>query len=207
MEQLHPEEKVTTLILVRHGETKQTEGGMLYTDHAAELTDKGLRQAEQLGDWLKREKAEVVLSSRARRVQSTAEIVAAALQLSIKVLSNLDEASPGDWEGRTYLDIKKENPEQYHAWCNDPIHNAPPNGESVMQQYVRVVHEIKNIVNEFHGKRIIVLTHAGVIRAALVGALGMPVENFWRISAPTGSACKIDYTSNFATVHYLGLRP
>ncbi len=205
-EQLHPEEMVTTIVFVRHGDTLQTEGGKLYNDHAAPLTDKGRQQAEAIAGWIPRERPDVLLSSRADRVQSTAEILANVLRLPLEVVPTLDEASPGDWEGRTYLDIKKTEPEQYHKWCADPIHNAPPGGESIVQLYERVAKDIEKINRTWHGKRIVLVTHAGVIRSALVCALGMPIENFWRISVPTGSISKVDYTLNFATMHYMSLR-
>ena len=44
-EELHPSESITTLYLVRHGHTRATELGLLYSDPQIEITDKGARQA------------------------------------------------------------------------------------------------------------------------------------------------------------------
>ena len=205
-EQLHPEEKITTIIYVRHGDTLQTEGGKLYNDHAAALTDKGRLQAESVARFIPSEKPAVLLSSRADRAVSTAQILSQTLQLQAEIIQELDEACPGQWEGRSYLDLKKNDSQLYQQWCSDPIRNAPPGGESIQQLYLRVENGIKRLITDLSGKRIVLVTHAGVIRSALVAALGMPIDNFWRVSVPTGSISKVDYTSGFATVQYMSLR-
>lgn len=206
-EVLHPEEVITRLVFVRHGHTKQTESGQLYSDHHAIMTEKGLAQAHNVAGWLPRETTEVLLSSAATRVLGTAEIVSAALKVEIEIVLRLTEQSVGEWEGRTYLEIKKSDPELYKSWTADPIRNAPPQGESIAQMYERVDEEISAIIERFSGKKITLVTHAGVIRSALVKALGMPLDNFWRLSVPTGSISRIDYSANFATVQYMSVIP
>jgi len=202
-EKLHAEELITSIVFVRHGHTRQTEQGKLYSDQAALLTEKGRTQAEAVAGWLPAEASQILLSSTAERVTETAKIVSAALSLPIKLVPGLDEQSVGEWEGRTYLEIKKENPEQYKNWCEDPIRNRAPAGESIVDVYERVKSDIAKLIAEHKGQKIVLVTHAGVIRSAIVEALGMPIDNFWRISVPTGSASKIDYSTNFATLHYL----
>lgn len=179
---------------------------MLYCDPSAALTEKGVAQARAVALWIPKEKPDELLCSPAQRVRSTAEILSNESGLPMQVVQGLNEADPGQWEGKTYLEVKKTEPEQYHRWCADPIHNAPPGGESIVQLSQRVVRDVGAIVKQHHGQRVILVTHAGVIRSALVSALGMPIENFWRLSTPTGSITKIDYTEDFATVHYLSLR-
>lgn len=205
-EQLHPEEKITTIIFVRHGDTQHTEGGKLYNDHATQLTEKGRSQAEAVAKWISKEKATVLLSSQAARVRGTAEYLANELGIAFQVVPELNELCPGEWEGRSYLELKKSEPERYHKWCEDPIRNSPPGGESVETLFHRVEKDLAKLIQNNAGERIILVTHAGVVRSALVSALGMPIDNFWRISIPTGSISKVDYTSNFATVHYMSLR-
>lgn len=205
-EQLHPEEKITSIIFVRHGDTLQTETGKLYNDHSVPLTEKGLQQAHALAKWIPSQKPSMLLSSQAQRVRSTAEVLSAELQLQYQVVPELNELCPGQWEGRSYLELKKEEPEQYRKWCEDPIRHCPPGGESIVQLYERVARDIDALIDKHRAERLILVTHAGVIRSALVAALGMPIDNFWRISVPTGSVSKVDYTTGFATVQYMSLR-
>jgi broad specificity phosphatase PhoE len=206
-ETLHPEETITSFILIRHGHTLATEQGLLYSDPNAPLTEKGIKQADRAAEWLSRNKPEVLLSSPALRVRSSSEIIGKVVQMPVEFVDGLNEWHIGDWEGRTYLDIKKNEPDMYQKWSADPIHNAPPGGESIQQLAGRAAKQLQEMIEKFTGKQIALITHAGIIRSIIVHALEMPVENFWRISIPTGSISKVDFSDNFATVHFLGLRP
>jgi broad specificity phosphatase PhoE len=206
-ESLHPEETVTTFVLLRHGHTQQTEQGKLYTDPGAMLTDKGRKQAEALAAWLPKERPDILLSSTAERVRASAELISRELGLEVELVAGLDEQHVGEWEGRSYLEIKKAEPDLYKAWTADPIRNRPPGGESIQDLFERVERDMNNLIARHSGKRIALVTHAGVIRSTIIAALGMPLDNFWRISVPTGSASKIDYSFNFATLQYMSLQP
>lgn len=206
-EELHPTETITTLYVIRHGHTEPVENGKLYNDPAVELTDKGLKQAKSLGKFLKELKPDILLSSTARRVVSTARLIEKEIDLKNVLKEDLNEWSVGDWEGRTYLEIKKEDPEDYKSWTSDPIKNAPPNGESIENLCARVNEKLESIIQEYEGKSIALVTHAGVSRAILVNALGMPITNFWRINIPVGSISKIDISKSFSTVHYISRVP
>lgn len=206
-ESLHPEELITSITLIRHGHTNETETGKLYTDPTALLTERGIEQAEKAALWLKNERFDLLLSSPALRVLGTAVMIAEKSAMTPHVVHTLNEQFVGEWEGRTYLEIKKSEPEVYKEWCEDPIRQRPPNGESIVDLYDRVVKELEEIIKQEAGKRIALVTHAGVIRSTIVYALGMPIDNFWRLSVPTGSVSKVDFSNNFATVHYMSFRP
>lgn len=206
-ETLHPEETITSCLLIRHGATLPTEQGRIYHDPQVPLTDKGLDQARALATWLETQKPEILLSSPAFRVRTTADIVGTGLHLSPCIVEDLDEWRIGEWEGRTYLEIKKAEPELYRRWSNDPIHAAPPGGESVSDLCERVNSVLPRILQLYEGKKLAIVTHAGIIRAMLINALGMPVDNFWRLVIPTGSVSRVDFSANFASVHYLAHRP
>ncbi len=205
-ETLHPEETVTSIVFVRHGHTQQTDRGLLYSDRAAKLTEKGRQQAEKIAVWLERENPQVLLSSTAERVKETAEIIAASCKLELEYMQSLDEQSVGEWEGLSYLEIKKTQPELYKEWCSDPVRKRPPQGESIEDLFKRVKRDLKMIIEKCRGKKIVLATHAGVIRSTLVDALAMPLDNFWRLSIPTGSLSKMDFSDNFATLQYMSLR-
>lgn len=206
-ETLHPEETITSFLLVRHGHTRATEEGLLYSNPEAPLTDKGLAQARALAEWIPLQAPDMLLTSPALRVRSTADLIAAQLGVEPVVVEGLDEWRVGDWEGRTYLDLKKNEPEAYRAWSGDPIHNAPPGGESIVDLQRRVASHTTLLIAQYAGKRLVLVTHAGVIRSMLVEALGIPVANFWRVAVPVGSVSRVDFSPNFATVHYLSWRP
>jgi probable phosphoglycerate mutase len=206
-EALHPEEAVTSLILIRHGHTVHTEAGKLYSEPAATLTEKGHQEAQAIGNWLPSEKPDLLLTSPSVRARATAEAIAAFVQLPVVIAEEIYQWQVGSWDGRSYLEIKKAEPEVYESWVRDPIRNAPPGGESIEQLCTRSVGNIAKLCASYAGKTLALVTHAEVVRAFLVNALGMPVDNFWRLNIPTASATKVDFSANFATVQYVSLRP
>ncbi|CAN5391348.1 histidine phosphatase family protein [soil metagenome] len=208
-EELHPLEAITSLYLVRHGHTKATELGLLYSDPNIEITEKGLSQAQAAAQYIATIKPQILLRGAARRVEQSSEPVAAETGLDARVVKGFEEWQVGDWEGRTYLDIKKNDPDQYHSWCANPIANAPPKGESIIQLSERIKESLIELIadSQFEGKTIAMVTHSGIIRSIIVHALGMPIANFWRLSIPTGSITRIDFSKNFATMHFMAHKP
>lgn len=206
-EKLHPEEAITSLLLIRHGHTDATEAGLLYTDPESQLTSKGVEQAMAIAQWLDKQNAHILMASKVRRVQSTAEIISRVTGLTPSLSEGFDEWRVGAWEGRTYLDIKRNDPDIYHEWSADPIVNLPPGGESIVDLCDRIRDNLLAMIASNEGKTVAFVTHAGIIRATLVHALGMSVHNFWRISVPVGSISRVDFSANFATVHFVSFRP
>lgn len=206
-ELLHPEEAITSFLLIRHGHTAATEAGRLYTDPEAELTEQGVEQARAVAAWIVKAKPDVVISNRSKRVKATSDIICGALDLPPLYIEGFDEWKVGDWEGRTYLDIKKNDPQLYEAWSQDPISSRPPGGESIVDLCSRIQDRLLETISTHAGKTVALVTHAGIIRATIVYALGMSVHNFWRISVPVGSISRVDFSHSFATVHYLSFKP
>ncbi len=112
------------------------------------------------------------VSSPARRCRQTA----AALGLAPSVQASLAECDFGVWAGRTLAELDAENPEATRAWMRDPA-AAPHGGESLLALHARVG------VWLAEGPRdVVAITHGGVIKSAVVHALGAPAETTWRIA-------------------------
>lgn len=206
-EVLHPEESITSILLIRHGHTRATEEGRLYSDPEVELTDEGKRQSKALAEWLMTRPPDVILSSTAKRVISTAQFISGQTNHPIVPVEGLNEWHVGDWEGRTYLDLKKNDYEDYKRWTSDPIRMRPPGGESIEDMHLRTKKRIAEIIEQYDGKRVALVTHAGIVRSVLIHALEMPLDNFWRLSIPVGTVSKVDFSQSFATLHFMAMRP
>lgn len=74
------------------------------------------------------------------------------------------EQSFGQWEGRCYDDVWEET----HHWpqWNSPEQLVPAGGESFLQLVERVGFAIQRLEQQLSEKDVIVIAHAGVIRAA-----------------------------------------
>ena len=92
---------MTTLLLVRHGETDWNAEGKLQGHTDRPLNDYGRRQAQILADRLAKEKIDAVYASDLCRARETAEILGERLGLAVGVDPDLREKNWGSWEGLT----------------------------------------------------------------------------------------------------------
>jgi broad specificity phosphatase PhoE len=113
-------------------------------------------------------------SSPALRAIQTAE----ALQLDSLVEPMLRECDYGRWSGRSFDEVQTQEPEAIVEWMRDP-EAAPHGGESIVSLIGRVAAWLET-QNGIRGKTVAV-THASVIRAAIVHAIEANPRSFWRI--------------------------
>jgi broad specificity phosphatase PhoE len=92
---------------------------------------------------------------------------AAALGLDAAPEAALRDADPGAWAGRGAAEIAAADPAALAAWLRDPD-AAPPGGESAHAVLARVGAWMDGLGEG----RFVVVTHAAVVRAAIVHALG-----------------------------------
>jgi broad specificity phosphatase PhoE len=113
-------------------------------------------------------------SSPALRAIQTAE----ALQLDAIVEPMLRECDYGRWSGRSFDEVRAQEPEALAEWLRDP-EAAPHGGESIVGLIERIAAWLET-QNGMRGKTVAV-THASVIRAAIVHAIEANPRSFWRI--------------------------
>jgi broad specificity phosphatase PhoE len=116
-------------------------------------------------------RAEVICSPSLRCLQ-TAE--AAGLDTP-SVQDELRECDFGSWAGRTLSEL---SPAETGAWMSDP-EASPHGGESLRAFAARVAAWLDGQAG-LDGSAV-AITHGGVVKAAVVHALGAPIESFWRV--------------------------
>ncbi len=188
-------EMVTTLILVRHGET---EGNLRKVWHGAmdaPLTAKGRLQAKAAGNGMaelaKRFPIDVFYVSPLPRAQSTAAAIAESFDLTPIADDSLREFDLGDWEGRTFSDLR-ENENLWDHWDADPTF-APPNGESPASFNERVLAAIQMLVEKHPGQTLLVVSHGGLIGNLLATLLGEGPQDWRRWDPPNCSISVLQY--------------
>ena len=113
-------------------------------------------------------------TSPALRATQTAQ----ALQLDAAPEPLLRECEYGRWTGRSLDDVQAQEPDAVAAWMQDPA-TAPHGGESLLALLGRVGQWL-DAQNQLPG-RVVAVTHASVIRAALIHAIAAGPAAFWRI--------------------------
>jgi broad specificity phosphatase PhoE len=158
-------------VLVRHATTDATRRGVFPADE--ELEPAGEEAARALAGRLGDGEA---LCSTAERSRATA----AAAGLDARVDPALDECDFGAWRGRTLPEVQALDPDGVAAWMTDPV--ACPHGGEALGAFAGRVGAWLDEQATLAGGAVAV-THGGVIRAAVVHALGAPHTAVWRIDA------------------------
>jgi len=96
----------------------------------------------------------------------------------------------GDWQGLTWDEVASDG--QAAAFWADPGRGVPPGGENFAEQIARVGRAVGRIGPEHAGGDVVVVAHAGTIRAALAGALGLEAASALSIQIETLSLSRID---------------
>jgi len=182
------------LILVRHGPTLATDASAFPLDEP--LSQDGLERAAALTPLLPAHASAV--SSPALRCRQTA----AALGVEVAVEPLVAECDFGSWRGRTLAELNEAEPEAVRAWMTDPA-SRPHGGESLTAFAGRVARWL-DAFEGTDGARsgdgesgdggdavTVAFTHGGVVKAAVVHALGAPIEAFWRVAAAPASVAEL----------------
>jgi len=166
---------VRRLLLIRHAPTDAVRRAAFPVDEPLDAA--GRVAAAGLAGRLGRGEA---LCSPSLRARETA--VTAALDAAIEPA--LGECDFGAWAGRTLEQVHEADPDGATAWMTDP-HARPHGGESLAGLLARVGRWMD--AQASRDGRAIAVTHAGVVKAAVVHALGAPGAAFWRVDvAPLG---------------------
>jgi probable phosphoglycerate mutase len=170
-------ERRARIDLIRHGEP---EGGDRYRGDGVDdpLSEQGWAQmwAALPGTtpWTR------IVTSPLRRCRSFAEAVAARRGLPVAVEPDLREVGFGAWEGLAKADIRARWPGALEAFQADPVANRPEGAEPLQAFCDRVQRALERIWEAGDGP-VLVVAHAGVLRAAAAQALGLPLPSMYRL--------------------------
>jgi broad specificity phosphatase PhoE len=141
-----------------------------------------------------------VLCSPALRCRQTAT----AAGLTPTLDPRLAECDFGDWAGSTLADVDAVDPEGARAWMLDPD-AAPHRGETLSAFIARVAGWLDD--QRQRSGSATVITHGGVVKAAVLHALGAPRQAFWRIEAAPLSVTELRAYDGRWTVTRLNCQP
>lgn len=165
----------TRLLLISHPATAAQRKGVFPADEP--LDARGSEEAAVFRDaHVEMLCAGLAYSSPALCAQETAN----ALGLDAAVEPDLADVDYGSWRGRRLMELAQEAPDALAAWTRDPS-AAPHGGESFDDVMARVGRWLNRLQ---HDGIAIVVTHAPVMRAAILHAMQMPSASFARIEIP-----------------------
>jgi len=128
----------------------------------------------------------VVYSSPLQRCKQLAETVFNVTAINYD--NRLKELNFGDWELKPWDAINKE---ELTIWMEDFVHVPCPNGESYVDLNNRVLEFKKSLKSAKH-KKVVVVTHAGIIRAFLAQHNNVKLEDSFQYKISLGAVIKIE---------------
>ena len=189
---------MTTYIdIIRHGEPV---GGRRYRGYSVDdpLTEKGWAQMRsavpETPQW------QHIVSSPLKRCLEFSQELANDLQISFSIEDDIKEIGFGDWEGKTPEDILAEDSDALNHFYKDPVNHRPKGAEPLNSFSQRVWGAYQSILEQHHGKHVLVVAHAGVARAITANILKMSLDDVY-------SRLKIEYGAIIHSAVDEGLPP
>jgi alpha-ribazole phosphatase len=177
----------TQIDLLRHGEPV---GGARYRGQRDDaLSEKGWQQMWRAvaggSGW------QQIVTSPMRRCNSFAFALGERLHLPVHEEPRFREVGFGEWEGRTRIELEALVPGQVARFLRDPVNSRPPGAEPLAEFTGRVQAGFVDLLERFAGQSVLVVAHAGVIRAVMAYVLEVPPERMYRIHVANAGLSRI----------------
>jgi broad specificity phosphatase PhoE len=182
----------TRLVLLRHGQTELSVQRR-YSGHGdPALTELGHAQAAAAAARLAElPDVAAVVSSPLLRAKQTAVAVSDATGAPLVVRWGLIETDFGEWEGLTFTEARERDPEVHASWLGSED-VAPPGGESFVEVGRRIEVELKQLVAEYPGRTVVVVSHVTPIKVMLRLALQAGPGVLYRLYLDLASISIVD---------------
>lgn len=198
------------ITFISHGATIYSEENRL-SDNAnyPPLNESGEEEIAKICEWLKKRaiKNDKIYVSPALRTIQSAQMISKVFKKDFEILDDLHSRKMGVWSGLTFEKIEQKYPQMLDQLHANPCSYCPDCGETILEFNKRVSKLLKNVVEENRGNRIIVVTHPGVIQAAISNAIKLPPKHQAKVYIKTGSATQISYFESWASLMYSGYVP
>ncbi len=181
------------LILVRHGETIwnhefRVQGGGVDTD----LSEKGQRQINRLGEVLRHEPIDLILTSPLRRTTLTAAAIAAYHQAPVTTHPDLKEVNVGEFDGLSTVDMPQTFTELLLDWWKGGRERLP-GGESFQELQDRAWGVVEPHTCNGTQEIVLVVSHYFTTLSIVFRALELPLDMLVRFRMDPGSISVIEF--------------
>ncbi len=187
---------MTTLWLIRHGQTDWNLEGRYQGQSDVPLNAAGLAQAHAFAASLDGQHFDALYSSDLARATQTAQVIAACTGLPVRADPRLREINQGEWQGRTLDEIKGIfNNESSHARrvTIDPVTARAPGGESVWEVSQRMARAADDIARRYPAGTVLVVGHGLSLATLYCQAKDIPLSKVYSHIPENTQATIIDW--------------
>lgn len=169
----------TEIEMLRHGTPV---GGNRYRGHSIDdaLSEQGWQQMWQAIE--NRPRWDYILSSPLLRCRAFAAAVADKYRIDMSIDERLKEVGFGEWEGKSSRQLLQQDPDIIKQFYFDPVKHRPAGAEPLDKFRQRVAAAIADVLQQHRQKKVLIVAHAGVIRAAIANTLGTADAAMYRMS-------------------------
>ncbi len=188
--------------LIRHSEPL-IDSGTCYGQLDCALTESYPQQLSKLTDYFEGEGITTIYSSPLQRCALLAEDLAKRHSDGlVNYHDSLKEIYFGDWEGIKWDDIARDKIDE---WNGNRLHFQFPNGETPALFHTRIIEFwselLKTVKRNKQAQKIILVTHAGVIRSILCHCLHIPFQYSTQLRIDYATVSKLQLQQNVVQCH------
>jgi broad specificity phosphatase PhoE len=133
-----------------------------------------------------------VVTSPLARARETADSVAAALGVPVRVEDDLRECAFGDWEGLTFAEVEEGWPDEVAGWLASTT-VAPPRGESFDAVSARVATARDRLIARYAGQTVVLVSHVTPVKTLVRLALEAPPHALYRMELSPASLTTVQW--------------
>jgi alpha-ribazole phosphatase len=181
------------LCLVRHGQTDWNLEGRYHGQSDVPLNENGRAQAHVIAQQLQGESFAAIYSSDLRRARETAEIIAAAIHLPIRLEPRLREIDQGEWEGQLVDIIKARYAGLWQERIVDPTNVRPPGGETVGEVAKRVYDVLNDITRLYPIGQVLITSHGLALATVICKVRNIPIGQAYTMIPDNAEPIWVDW--------------
>lgn len=186
------------LTLVRHGETLWNRERKIQGITDVGLTELGFEQAKKLSISLQNEKFDSIITSPLKRAYDTALAIGKYHALPITVENDLHELNVGEFEGKSFPELRLKYPDFLNQWMLDHATTVLPQGESLQEVQNRVWPVIKEITKTYRNS--VVVSHSFVITTILCKAQNLSLAHSKNLRIGVASKTILEFENGSVNV-------
>jgi broad specificity phosphatase PhoE len=180
------------LLMVRHGEIPSNVNKVYAGKSPEYLTARGVQQAIQVSEILRNQEIHALYSSPIQRALQTAQIIADATGIELRVDDSFRELEMGPWEGMSESNVARHYPDEWRIWNSRPAELRLPGRETLNELLDRALTGVRNLYRSVSGNNTVIVTHVAIIRVLLLWHANKSMNLYKTIHVPNAEIIQIE---------------
>jgi broad specificity phosphatase PhoE len=169
----------TSLWFLRVGQSAYNQRRAFMGQADSPLTQLGQAQVQTALAMIRRQRITQIYTAPQAICREAAQMAQGQWSVPITLTPVWADQAMGTWTGLTWREAGRRDPDVMQARMADPVQSAPPGGESLAQVAERVMQGWRQLHQEAHGQRAVVVTGGLPIQIVLCALLRVPLQNYW----------------------------